>query len=245
MESKLHYIAALAYIDNELDELREEFGDLPDQVKEKEDAFNDAKRIVDETNKILDDIKSFVTTAKVTLVELKEKEDSMSKQQFSSRNNKEFDAVTKEIEYLKQEHEKLSTRMRTEGLKEENIKRILDDQVKDMENAKKDYEMMLEEFESISANQDDSVKDLKRARKKIEKDLDEEVYGEYERIRGFHPDAAVQVRRNSCSGCYSAVPSQKIVELRTNTNKVYFCENCGRILVPEEIEMNDTLLESF
>eukprot|EP01107_Rhizomastix_libera_P010913 TRINITY_DN28249_c0_g1_i1.p1 TRINITY_DN28249_c0_g1~~TRINITY_DN28249_c0_g1_i1.p1 ORF type:complete len:250 (-),score=39.82 TRINITY_DN28249_c0_g1_i1:21-770(-) len=242
MIEKIKYIAALSFIDAELDEMQEEYGDLPARVKDKEDRFKECGRIVDETENILTEIKNFVSTAKVTLVELKEREDELTKQQFLVRNNKEFDAITKEIEHLKNEHEKLSARMRTEGVKEENILRILKDQIKDKEESEKDLEKINKEFEIISAEQSDDVKNFNRARKKIYLKLDTEFLNDYDRVRSFHKDAAVQMRKNSCAGCFSSVPSQKIVELRNNLNKMYTCENCGRILIPDEMEISEQLL---
>ncbi len=242
MATKIQLLAALSYIDTQLDDLKEEFGDLPEQVTEKEQIAESMKAIHDETEGILKDIRDFVATAKVTLVELKEKEDELSKQQFMSRNNKEFDAVNKEIEHLKNEHETLSTRMRTEGVKEENILRILEDQKKEYLQADVELKRKHEEFESLSLEQNDEVKVLTRKRKSIVTALDAETTEEYKRIRQFHTDVAVAVKKNSCTGCYSAVPSQKIVELRTNPERVFFCENCGRVLVPEDMTWGESLL---
>ncbi len=243
MASKIQLIAGLSYIDAELQYLQEEFGDLPEQVQEKKENAEKALTLVNETEGILKDIRDFVATAKVTLVELKEKEDTLTKQQFMSRNNKEFDAVTKEVEFLKQEHERLSTRMRTEGVKEENILRILEDQKKEYQAALDDYEKINSEYEDISAEQGSEVKKLIDKRKLIIASLPADAYAEYSRIKQFHSEAAVRVKKNSCTGCYSAVPSQKIVELRNNFEKIYTCENCGRMLIPEEIEMNENLLD--
>lgn len=243
MIPKIQLIAGLAYIDNELRFLQEEFGDLPERVEEKRKKVEQLKSIVNETEGILKEIRDFVASAKVTLVELKEKEERLSKQQFMSRNNKEFDAITKEIEHIKQEHEKLATKMRTEGVKEENIMRILEDQRKQYEEALAEFEKMNKEYEEISEQQSDEVKMLQNKRKIIVSMLSKDFYEEYNRIKQYHYDAAVQVKKNSCLGCYSAVPSQRVVELRNNLDKIYHCENCGRILIPEEIPFDETLLD--
>jgi hypothetical protein len=243
MIPKIQLIAGLAYIDNELRFLQEEFGDLPEQVEEKKKKVDQLKAVVDETENILKEIRDFVASAKITLVELKEKEEKLAKQQFMSRNNKEFDAITKEIEHLKQEHEKLATKMRTEGVKEENIMRILADQQKQYQEALQEFEKMQQEYEEISEQQSDEVKLLKNKRKLIVSMLPKDFYDEYNRVMQYHYDAAVQVKKNSCLGCYSAVPSQKVVELRNNLDKIYHCENCGRILIPEEIPFDESLLD--
>lgn len=243
MISKIQLIAALAYIDNELRFLQEEFGDLPDRVEEKKKKVDELKSIVQETENILKEIRDFVAHAKITLVELKEKEENLAKQQFMSRNNKEFDAITKEIEHLKQEHEKLAAKMRTEGVKEENIMRILEDQKAQYEAALSEFETMRKEFETISEQQSDEVKFLQNKRKIIVSMLPSNYYEEYNRILNHHYDAAVQCKKGSCLGCYSSVPPQKVVEMRNNLDTIYHCENCGRILIPEEIPFDNSLLD--
>ncbi|HCN04396.1 MAG TPA: hypothetical protein DIS79_02160 [Bacteroidetes bacterium] len=54
----------------------------------------------------------------------------------------------------------------------------------------------------------------------------------------------VAIRKNSCSGCYSAIPSQRIMEMKYNREKIHTCENCGRILCTEDEAVDiDTLVE--
>lgn len=245
MESQIHVIAALAYLDERLDELQEEFGDLPQKVKEKEEKANSAKALVDETKGILEEIKKFCSTSKLTLIELKNKEEKLTKQQFNVRNNKEFDAITSEIAHVKEEHKNLSAQLRTEGMKEENLGNILQRQEKDFAEAQAEYLEIKAELDSLSNNQDDEVNGLSAKRNQMAESLDIKVYREYERIRTLHNDAAVQIDRNSCSGCFSAVPPQIVVEVRNNLDKVYFCENCGRILWPEEIIIDDEVIETI
>jgi predicted nucleic acid-binding Zn-ribbon protein len=120
MQNQIHYLAALSYVDQKLDELSEEFGDLPDKVKASKRTVDELKAIVEETESILNNVRQFTSNSKVTLQELREKEEQLSKQQFLVRNNKEFDAITKEIEHVRHEHTRLIDELRTVGIKEEN-----------------------------------------------------------------------------------------------------------------------------
>ena len=231
MESQIHYLAVLGYIDSRLDELHEEFGDLPEVLKTKEKKAHENKMIVKDTENILENIKKFVATTKNTLIELKDKEEKLAKQQFKVRNNKEFDAITKEIAHIRSEHTRLTDQMRTEGIKEENLLGILDQQKKDFEEAENDAEKVRLELQSLATEQNDEVKILYDKRKLVISKIEDKYYNSYERIRNFHPDTVVQVLRNSCSGCFNALPAQKIVEIRNNLDEVYDCESCGRIFV--------------
>jgi uncharacterized protein len=234
MESHIYNIALLAAIDERLDELIEDYGDLPEQIKKKEAKLNDKKLLVNETETIVEEIRDFIKKAKRTLVELKDKEDKLTQQQFKVRNNKEFDAITNEINHLKTEHEKLADRMRTEGIKEENLMNILNQQTADMNEAQKELDDKFEEVQRLAGDQDRELSSLREKRGTVMSTIPKKFISDYERIRIMHRDAAVLIRKNSCSGCFNAIPAQIIVEVRNNLNTLYFCESCGRLLVPED-----------
>ncbi|MCO5250482.1 MAG: C4-type zinc ribbon domain-containing protein [Candidatus Kapabacteria bacterium] len=234
MESHIYNIALLAAIDERLDELIEDYGDLPEQIKKKEAKLNDKKLLVNETETIVEEIRDFIKKAKRTLVELKDKEDKLTQQQFKVRNNKEFDAITNEINHLKTEHEKLADRMRTEGIKEENLMNILNQQTAEMNEAQKELDDKFEEVQRLAGDQDRELSSLREKRGTVLNTIPKKFISDYERIRIMHRDAAVLIRKNSCSGCFNAIPAQIIVEVRNNLNTLYFCESCGRLLVPED-----------
>lgn len=239
MNSQIYRLALLSKIDVELDERKEEFGDLPDKLKNIEIRFTEAKKRLEESEQILSDNKKFAANAKVRLKALKEKEEKLSKQQFLVRNNKEFDAITKEIENSRDEYSKLSTELRTTGIKEENLLAKIDEQKQDVKNVEAEYDEAKEEFESITNDQDEDVKRLVKKRKDTVKKINKDLFKEYTRIRDHTNDAAVRIKRNSCSGCFSSIPPQKIVEIRNDLDMIYTCENCGRILYPEDIIIGD------
>ncbi|MBI5325878.1 MAG: hypothetical protein HZB41_11515 [Ignavibacteriae bacterium] len=239
MNSQIYRLALLSKIDNELDERKEEFGDLPDKLKNIEKRLEEAVKRLEESEQILSDNKKFATNAKVKLKSLKEKEDKLSKQQFLVRNNKEFDAITKEIENIRDEYGKLSTELRTTGIKEENLTAKIDEQKQEVKTVDIELKEAKEEFNSITNDQDEDVKHLIKKRKDTVKKISKEFIKEYNRIRDHTPDATVRVKRNSCSGCFSSIPPQKIVEIRNSLEMIYTCENCGRILYPEDIIIND------
>jgi hypothetical protein len=234
MESHIYNIALLAAIDERLDELIEDYGDLPEQIKKKEAKLNEKKLLVNETETIVEEIRDFIKKAKRTLVELKDKEDKLTQQQFKVRNNKEFDAITNEINHLKTEHEKLADRMRTEGIKEENLMNILNQQTTELNEAQKELDDKFEEVQRLAGDQDRELSSLREKRSTVLNTIPKKFIADYERVRIMHRDAAVLIRKNSCSGCFNAIPAQIIVEVRNNLNTLYFCESCGRLLVPED-----------
>jgi predicted nucleic acid-binding Zn-ribbon protein len=241
METQIHNIAVLASIDERLDELLEDYGDLPEQIKLIEVRLNEKKLLVEETQAILDEIKNFVSQAKVTLVDLKDKEDKLAQQQFKVRNNKEFDAITSEIAHIKSEHEKLTDRLRTEGVKQENLMNILQGQKSEFESVQKELEDKYDEAKRLSGDQNTELTFLQNKRLESINLINSKFVKDYERIRSMHRDAAVFIRKNSCTGCYSSLPAQVIVEVRNNTNTTYYCENCGRVLLPDDLEIEEIM----
>lgn len=241
MKYPLSHLAALSVVDLKLDELNEDFGDLPRKIKEAEIKATNTKTIVDETTQILEEVRIFISTSQTTLLELKTKEEKLAKQQFLVRNNKEFDAITKEIDIARQETNRISVEMRNAIIKEENLINMLETQKKDALRAKDELEEVKEELNFIENDQDDERKQIKDKRIEIIKLLEPSFITEYERIRQLHKDAVVLVKRNSCTGCYSQVPPQKNVEIRTNLEKIFYCENCGRMLFPEDLEVDQSV----
>jgi predicted nucleic acid-binding Zn-ribbon protein len=239
MENYISVLAKIAFIDRILDDFEEELGDLPKSIKQKEAEISNAKQLVAETEQILNELRLFVATAKTTLVTLKEKEDKLSQQQFSVRNNKEFDAITNEIKALKDEHEKLSVKMRTEGIKETNLLEILEKQKKDVEIKIEELAELNHQLDDLTAEQTEEVQIYNKVRKKLRASVDDNLYDKYAVIRRRLHDAAVTVSKNSCMGCYRAIPQQIIVEMRNQPERIFQCESCGRILIPEWVEIDE------
>ncbi len=245
MEYPIEVLAVVAFVDQRLDELNEDFGDLPLVIEQKTFKLGEQTKLVAETKSILKGVKSFCSTTKITLVDLKDKEEKLTEQQFHVRNNKEFDAISNEIKTLKEEHKKLSEQLRAEGLKEENLIRILASQEADLEKIKVELAEKEKEHAALSDGQNDELEELKAKKEKLITLLPADLYNDYARIRLMHLDAAVRVYKNSCSGCYNAIPAQKIVELRNNRNQILVCENCGRIVTPEEYLVDDEMIDSL
>ncbi len=160
MSDQIQHLASLSLLDLKQDELEEEYGDLPGKIDIQKAKFDSFRNIVEETQTILKEVKEFIKTARVQLSELKDKEEKLAKQQFLVRNNKEFDAITKEIDFTREEYNRLGNEMRTASLKEENILTVLVNQKKDMDESKNDLDELQEEFNDISSNQNEELKGL-------------------------------------------------------------------------------------
>lgn len=222
-------------IDNQLDELEELRGDLPNMVRELEEKIKN----------IIEDINSKDKEQKDSLVKRDENEDEIEKlkenqkkfkaQLYQVRNNKEYDALTKEIDHTEEQINKLETennsladRSKVLTQEVEEINPSLDELKKELKEREADLK------EIIKANEREESK-LIEERKKFESEIKKNDLSAYMRIRKAKKGLAVTtIKRSACSGCHNIVPSQRQLEIRRN-NRLFFCEYCGRILVSSEI----------
>ncbi|NTU96046.1 MAG: hypothetical protein HGA52_08370, partial [Bacteroidales bacterium] len=166
---------------------------------------------------------------------LKENQKKFKAQLYQVRNNKEYDALTKEIDHteehinkLEAENNSLADRSKVLTLEMEEITPKLDELKQELKVKEADLK------EIIKANEREESK-LLGERKKLESEVKKNDLSAYMRIRKAKKGLAVAtIKRSACSGCHNIVPSQRQLEIRRN-NRLFFCEYCGRILVSSEI----------
>lgn len=242
MVHQLQFLVALSLVDKKQDDLEEEYGDLPERIQKMKSIYGEKNSMYKETQKILEDVKDFQITSAKALEELKIREEKLSKQQFLVRNNREFDAITREIEHSRSEYARISDELRQAAMKEENLRQILETQKQEVEEALKELNELEAEYELIATNQNEELNEIKMKRAKIVEKIKRQNLEFYQRIRTMHKDAIVKIKKNSCTGCFSHIPPQKIVELRNDLDTIFTCENCGRILYPEDLVIESSYI---
>jgi len=173
--------------------------------------------------------------ADVDILEFKEKLEKYKKQQYEVRSNKEYDALTKEIDFatesiksLEKQFETLESAMSSAKTEIENVTKQLEEQSAVLNEKKAEL------AEVSKANEDEEL-ELKHRREKIIVRLKPDTISRYDRIRKARDGkAVVPVKRASCGGCHNKIPPQRLLELRTQ-NKMFMCEHCGRILISAEL----------
>ncbi len=234
MQTQLYYLALIATLDRRLDELQEDVGELPNQIARARQSVAHHEARVKETQSIIEEIRTFRSTAHVTLQELRDREQRLSEQQFRVRNNREFDAITREIQNIRAERDRIEQELRNSVIKLENLEHLLQQQQEELQKAQQELAELEHALELLSSNQSEELQRLTQLRQELSSKVRPELLAEYERIRTFHRDAVVPVRRESCSGCYNRVTPQRLVEMRMYRDRLFLCEHCGRILYPEE-----------
>lgn len=225
----------LQLVDDQLDELEELRGDLPNMVRSLESRINE---LSEETkNKETEQKDSVEKRAQneEEIEKLRESQKKFKAQLYQVRNNKEYDALTKEIDHSEEQISKLET----ENDALADLSKSLTEQIEEVKPQLDELEKELKEKEAdlkeiIKANEKEEAK-LQSERKKIEDQVKKPDLSVYMRIRKAKKGKAVStIKRSACSGCHNIVPSQRQLEIRRNT-KIFTCEYCGRILVSHEI----------
>lgn len=235
MYNRLKVLYQLQQIDNQLDELEDLRGDLPNMVRELEEKINSFIEDIDAKEKEQKDSITKRDDNEDEIEKLKENQKKFKAQLYQVRNNKEYDALTKEIDHteeqinkLEAENNSLADRSKVLTLEMEEVTPKLDELKQELKVKEADLK------EIIKANEREESK-LLEERKKLESEVKKNDLSAYMRIRKAKKGLAVAtIKRSACSGCHNIVPSQRQLEIRRN-NRLFFCEYCGRILVSSEI----------
>ena len=236
LKDTLRRLYELQKIDTNLDELEEMKGDLPAQVKEFEDQYAERKKQLADLECVMK--KSFAERdlADSDIISLREKVERYKSQQLEVRNNKEYDALTREMDSavagiakLEKEMQALENKGTTARTDIESVKL----QITELEKTLEEKRVALAE---VSKETDAEENEYRRARTRAMEGIKRPLLETYQRIRDSKRGgkAIVGLVRGACGGCFNLVPPQKVLELR-QSKRIYMCEHCGRILVPGQI----------
>lgn len=235
LENKLRQLYALQLIDSHLDELQELKGDLPAQIGGLDSRKADLATKVSELEQMMRGAFAQRDTTDSDIVSLRDKMEKFKSQQFAVRNNKEYDALTKEMDTATETIVRLEKEMEMlEGkatLARNDIEQ-LKVQIAELDKALAEKNTALAEVSK--ATEEEELK-ATHQREKLRAKISKADFDAYQRIRKAKKGKAiVPVKRGACGGCFARVPPQKLLELRQNS-KLYTCEHCGRILVSDQI----------
>ena len=210
MQEKIMALYELQKIDSKIDEINKVKGELPLEVQDLEDEMTGLRTRIDNINAEIEELNTLTKQRKREVDQAKILIGNYKEQQNNVRNNREFDAITKEIE----------------------AEAVADGRAADLA-AKKS------ELEGIEAETAPLVAEFEVQADRAKAKIDERLLAAYSRIRQNVRNglAVVTVKRDACGGCFNRIPPQRQVEIRQG-KKIIICEYCGRILVtdPEEVQ---------
>jgi hypothetical protein len=231
----------LQLIDNSLDELEDLKGDLPHQVRSLEEKHREVETRLKEHEQIMRSAFAERDTADTDILSLKEKLAKYKTQQFEVRNNKEYDALTREMDHAQETITRLEKAMEDSENRATRARSEIEEARAQTQTLKEQLDERRRELAEVSKETEEEELKYVHQRQKVLARIPKEDLTVYERIRKAKKGrAVVPVKRGACGGCFNRVPPQKLLELRQH-KKVYTCERCGRILVSDEIAENSSL----
>jgi len=250
IEEKLDALYNLQKIDSEIDRIRIIRGELPIEVEDLEDEIAGLETRTGKIQSEIDEITEDISNRKLASKESEAAILKYKERQNNVRNNREYESLSKEIEFQELEI-KLNEKRTKEGkVKIENKKELLTEATERLELKKADLETKKAELDSIiSATQKDENKLLK-ASKEAKKNIEERLVLAYDRLRNNSKNGLAVVeliygnkqrsghRDGSCGGCFNKIPPQRELDLVTK-KKIIIFEHCGKILIPSQEESED------
>jgi len=237
---KLKEIYSLQQIDSKIDEISILKGELPMEVSDLEDEILGLQTRLSKVENSLSEVENEILRHNTNIKEAEALIERYTMQLDNVKNNREFDALTKEIELQKLEIQLSQKKIKDiGGLKESKetdivkIKEKLGQREKDLENKKVELQKIIEKTEKEEVK---LLKESDKARKKIE----ERILLSYDKIRKTYRNglAVATVQRGACGGCFNSIPPQMQIEI-SMMKKIIACEHCGRVLIDENFLFNE------
>jgi len=236
IERKLFALYSVQQIDSQIDKIRIIRGELPLEVEDLEDEIIGLQTRIDNYITDIESSERQVTEKEFAIKESLTLIKRYEEQQNNVRNNREYDSLTKEIEYQNLEIQLAEKRIREFSssliIKKDEIEKAQ----KVLEERKNDLEMKKAELTDIIAETEKEEIMLHTKSEDNQKFIESRLLTAYKRIRKNARNglAVVPIERDACGGCFSKIPPQRQLDIRMH-RKVIVCEYCGRILVDQAI----------
>ena len=237
MQEKILALYELQKIDSQIDEINKVKGELPLEVQDLEDELAGLNTRIENVNAEIEELNTLTRQRKREVDQAKIMIGNYKEQQNNVRNNREYDAISKEKEYQELEIELAEKRLKEYAAGIKAKKAQVEQTQTQVEERTVDYNAKKEELESIEAETAQQVADLEAKAAKAKSPIDERLLAAYNRIRSnvHNGLAVVTVTRDACGGCFNRIPPQRQVDIRQG-KKLIVCEYCGRILVADKQE---------
>jgi hypothetical protein len=233
--NRLSTLYELQLIDDELDTLQELRGDLPIEVNNLKNQIDGIKETVAEKEKEKEEALATIKTNESEIERLNTTLAKFKSQLYQVRNNKEYDALTKEIDHSEEKIKEYQAEIDALENRVQILKSEIEEVSPQLEELLADLEIKEEELKQIvKANEREETK-LVAKREEVAEKVRKSDYNTYTRIRkALAGKAVVTISRGACTGCHNVVPPQRQIEIR-GSKRLFTCESCGRLLVSPNV----------
>ncbi len=236
IEEKLRALYSLQLVDSEIDKIRTLRGELPLEVQDLEDdvagletRIGNLKAEIAELEKSVVGKTNEITNSQALIKKYEE-------QQNNVRNNREYDSLSKEIEFQTLEIELCNKKIREFTAQVAEKKEVMAEAQTALDERTRDLDGKKSELDDITRDTQKEEEQLDEKSRQLQTRIEERLLTAYKRIRSNARNglAVVSVQRDACGGCFNQIPPQRQLDIRSR-KKIIVCEYCGRILVDDEI----------
>jgi uncharacterized protein len=240
VEQKLQALWSLQAIHSKIDKIRQVRGELPIEVADLEDEIAGLETRLEKIRVDLDDLEDSIVKRKNMIKDAQAAIKKYEGQLNEVKNNREYDAISKEIEIQGLEIQVCEKRIKEAEFEIKNKTEGYDKSQGNLDYAKGELEIKKQELDTISSETQIEEETLLKKAEVASQNNEERLLKVYNKLRGSYRNglAVVSIERDSCSGCHNKIPPQLQSEIRQR-KKLIICEHCGRILVDEEIAAED------
>ena len=234
MQEKILALYELQKIDFKIDEINKIKGELPLEVQDLEDELAGLETRIAHINSEIEELNALTKQRKREIDQARIMISNYKEQQNNVRNNREFDAISKEIEYQELEIELAEKRLKEYAAGIKAKKAQLEETEGIAADRRADLEVKRTELAGIEAETAAQMAEYEAQEAAAKMKIDERLLAAYERIRHNVRNglAVVTVKRDACGGCFNRIPPQRQADIRLG-KKIIICEYCGRILVAD------------
>lgn len=239
MQQDLELLLDLQEIDDELGELERSKIYLPEMIHKLETDISDLETAIEENKNTLQESLKEQKALELEIDSGKEQLENYQRQMRVIKTNKEYDALTAEIDSKKLEiadkEERILTLMATIDECREKEQELSSQLAETKDGNKEQLILLTEQSSSLQAKIDNRME----KRNQLVKNIKRQIVGIYERVRkGKGGLVVVPIRKKACGGCFKQIPPQRIQEIRRG-DRIFSCDSCGRILIWSDEDNND------
>jgi len=236
VEERLRALYSLQLVDSEIDKIKTLRGELPLEVQDLEDEIAGLETRLGNLKEEVVGLEKSVSKKHNEITDAEALIKKYEEQQKNVRNNREFDSLSKEIEYQNLEIELFNKKIKEFNFQIDEKKVVIADSEVTLSERKTDLENKKSELDEIISDTQKEEEGLYKKLEKIEEIIEDRLLTAYKRIRSNARNglAVVPVQRDACGGCFNQIPPQRQLDIKSR-KKIIVCEYCGRILVDDEI----------
>ena len=236
VEEKLQTLYQLQTTLSAIDEKRALRGELPLEVQDLEDEIEGLNIRIAKIENEIEEFQNAVAQKKGEIEQAQESVERYKRQLDDVKNNREYDTLTKEIEFQSLEIELCNKKIREALAKVDDKKRELAHTHDMMDDRQSALEEKKNELDEIMQETREEEENLKLIAKDLETKIEPRLLSSFKRIRKNARNGLgiVYVQRDACGGCFNKIPPQRQLDIKMH-KKVIVCEYCGRIMIDPEL----------